>query len=432
MSHSKLPMRRFRAVGITAIVPLVIAGLVAAVSSPQAAAAAPAAIPPPTAGGWQLNGSSVLNTTASPPNLQLTPNTIWQAGSAFWPTAVPGVGVTASFDIFIGSSTSGSGADGMTFTLANASDTQPTALGVNGGGEGFSGIDGIAVSFDTWQDTGYPSNNFVGIATTNSPQQLLNYVATNTAIPALRNTVHHVVVSTNANGITVTMDGNQVLYYPTALPSKVLAGFTAATGGFNDVHQVQNVNITTGTPPPAPTVTGLSPSSGPTPGGTSVTNTGTGITGTSSVLFGNTAATAFTVNGDTSITATAPAGQAGTADVLVTAAGGTSGITSGDKYTYAAPPPTVTIVNPSSGPAGTSVTVSGTNFTGVTEVDFGAGNKASFTVNNSTTLTATAPSGTGIVDVTVTTASGTSKTLTDDQFTYGAGPPPGSIPSRWR
>ena len=145
MSHSKLPMRRFRAVGITAIVPLVIAGLVAAVSSPQAAAAAPAAIPPPTAGGWQLNGSSVLNTTASPPNLQLTPNTIWQAGSAFWPTAVPGVGVTASFDLSIGSSNSTSGAEGLTFTLADASVTPPTALGHNGGGIGFAGITGLAV-----------------------------------------------------------------------------------------------------------------------------------------------------------------------------------------------------------------------------------------------------------------------------------------------
>ena len=41
----------------------------------------------------------------------------------------------------------------MTFTLADASVTKPTALGVNGGGEGFSGITGIAVSFDTWQNT---------------------------------------------------------------------------------------------------------------------------------------------------------------------------------------------------------------------------------------------------------------------------------------
>ena len=54
----------------------------------------------------------------------------------------------------------------MTFTLADASVTKPTALGNNGGGEGFSGITGIAVSLDTWQNTTDPSSNFVGIATT--------------------------------------------------------------------------------------------------------------------------------------------------------------------------------------------------------------------------------------------------------------------------
>jgi hypothetical protein len=407
---------------------LVMGGLFTIAASPQSAAAAPVPIPSPLSGGWQLNGTAQLNPTASPPNLQLTPATNWKAGSAFWPTAVPGAGISAAFDVFIGSSSS-SGADGLTLTLADASVTKPTALGNNGGGEGFSGIHGIAVSFDTWKNTGDPSNNFVGIATTNSAQQSLNYVATNTSVPALRNKVHHVVVSTNATGIIVTMDGTQVLSYATQLPSQVLVGFTAATGGFNDVHQVQNVNITTGPPPPAPTVTNISPSSGPTTGGTQVSITGTSFTGASSVQFGSTAATAFTVNSDTSITATSPAGKAGAVDVTVTTPGGTSATNANDQYTYVAPPPTVTIVNPASGPAGSSVTVSGTNFTGVTEVDFGPGNKASFTVNNSTTLTATAPSGTGTVDVTVTTASGTSKTVADDQFTYAAGPPPGTIPS---
>ena len=379
------------------------------------------------AGGWQLNGVAQLNSAASPPNLQLTPATNWVVGSAFYPTPVPGTGINAAFDVFIGP---GSGADGMTFTLANASVTKPTAIGNNGGGEGFSGITGIAVSFDTWKNTNDPSSNFVGIATTNSAQQKLNYVTTNTAIPALRNTVHHVIVTTSATGINVSMDGTQVLAYTTTLPPQVLVGFTAATGGFNDIHQVQNVNITTGPPPPAPAVTSVSPASGPTTGGTSVTVTGTSLTGASSVQFGSTAATSFTVNSDTSITATSPSGQAGAADVRVTTAGGTTAANPGDTFTYTSPPPTVVIVSPSSGPASTSVTVSGTNFTGVTEVDFGSGNKApSFTVNNSTTLTATAPPGAGTVDVTVTTATGTSKTLTDDQFTYTAAPPPGTIPS---
>ena len=72
---------------------------------------------------------------------------------------MPGAGITAAFDAFIGP---GSGADGMTFTLADASVTSRPRSAVNGGGEGFSGINGIAVSLDTWQNTADPSSNFVG------------------------------------------------------------------------------------------------------------------------------------------------------------------------------------------------------------------------------------------------------------------------------
>ena len=52
-------------------------------------------------------------------------------------------------------------------------------------------------------------------------------------------------------------------------------------------------------------------------------------------------------------------------------------------------------------------------------MNFGA-NAATFTVNNATTITATAPAGTGTVDVTVTTPGGTSTTSAADQFTYVA------------
>ncbi len=61
--------------------------------------------------------------------------------------------------------------------------------------------------------------------------------------------------------------------------------------------------------PAAPTVTGVSPSSGPTAGGTGVTITGTGFTGATAVDFGANAATSYTVVSDTEITATSPAGQ---------------------------------------------------------------------------------------------------------------------------
>src|SRR5208337_5028734 len=75
---------------------------------------------------------------------------------------------------------------------------------------------------------------------------------------------------------------------------------------------------------PVPTVTGVTPAAGPVAGGTTVTVTGTGFTGATSVKFGTTAATSYTVVSATSITAVSPAGSAGTVDVTVTTPGGTS------------------------------------------------------------------------------------------------------------
>ncbi|WP_293785928.1 MBG domain-containing protein, partial [uncultured Pedobacter sp.] len=171
-----------------------------------------------------------------------------------------------------------------------------------------------------------------------------------------------------------------------------------------------------------PTVTALSPTSGPTSGGTSVTITGTNFSGATAVTFGATAATSFTVNSATQITATAPAGT-GTVDVRITTTGGTSATSVSDQFTYVAVP-TVTALSPTSGPTsgGTSVTITGTDFSGATAVTFGATAATGFTVNSATQITATAPSGTGTVDVLVTTTGGTSATSANDQFTYVATP----------
>jgi len=173
-----------------------------------------------------------------------------------------------------------------------------------------------------------------------------------------------------------------------------------------------------------PTVTSVTPASGPSSGGTSVVIAGTNLTGASAVSFGGTAATTFTVNNPSAITATAPAHAAGAVDVTVTTAGGTSATGAGDQFTYIGPP-TVTSVTPSSGPTagGTSVTITGTGFTGASAVKFGTTAATTFTVNNPTQITATAPAhAAGTVDVTVTTTGGTSATGAGDQFTYVAAP----------
>ena len=171
-----------------------------------------------------------------------------------------------------------------------------------------------------------------------------------------------------------------------------------------------------------PAVTGLSPASGPTEGGTTVIITGTDFTGATDVKFGSTGATAFAVNTAGQIIADSPAGS-GTVDVTVTTPSGTSATSSADQFTYAAAP-TVTGLSPTSGPAagGTTVTISGTNLTGATAVTFGVIGAAPFTVNSATQVTVTSPAGSGTVDVTVTTPSGTSATSSADQFAYFAAP----------
>ena len=99
---------------------------------------------------------------------------------------------------------------------------------------------------------------------------------------------------------------------------------------------------TGGTPPtnPAPTVSSVSPASGSTNGGTSVTITGTGFRSGASVSIGGAAATSVNVASSTSITAITPAHAAGAVSVVVTNSDGQSGnIANGYTYTTSAPPP---------------------------------------------------------------------------------------------
>lgn len=166
----------------------------------------------------------------------------------------------------------------------------------------------------------------------------------------------------------------------------------------------------------APTVTGVSPNTGPTSGGTAVTITGTNFASGASVTFGTASATNVVVSNSTTITATTPTGTAGTATVTVMVSGHSGTLASG--FTYLAPP-TVTGVSPNSGSTagGTAVTITGTNFASGATVTFGTAAATNVVVASSTSITATTPAGTtGAVTVTVT-VSGHSGSLTSG-FTY--------------
>ncbi|MBN8524244.1 MAG: IPT/TIG domain-containing protein [Planctomycetes bacterium] len=162
----------------------------------------------------------------------------------------------------------------------------------------------------------------------------------------------------------------------------------------------------------APVVTSFTPTSGP--GGTSVTITGTNFTGATAVAFNGIAAT-YTVNSSTQITASVPTG-ATTGIITVTTAGGSA--TSATSFTVSVAP-TITSFTPTSGPVGTSVTITGTNFTGATGVAF-HGIAATYTVNSSTQITAFVPTGATTGAITVTTAGGSATSATS--FTVSAAP----------
>ena len=100
----------------------------------------------------------------------------------------------------------------------------------------------------------------------------------------------------------------------------------------------------------------------------------------------------------------------------------------GAAYLYSGVAPTVTSINPSSGPTtgGSTVTIDGTNLAGAAAVDFGASNPGTISSDTSSRIVVTSPPGSlGAVDVTVATPDGTSLVSAGDHYNYvsAAGPP---------
>ena len=156
-----------------------------------------------------------------------------------------------------------------------------------------------------------------------------------------------------------------------------------------------------------PDVTAISSAAGPSVGGDTVVLTGANLASVDAVTFGATAATSFTVDSDTEITAVTPAGTAGTVPVGISNPGATG--TSSVVYTFVEAP-TVTTVDPVTIESDTSstVTLTGTHLTGATSVKFGAADAASFTVDSDTQITAATPAlAVGDHEVEITTAGGT-------------------------
>ena len=169
-----------------------------------------------------------------------------------------------------------------------------------------------------------------------------------------------------------------------------------------------------------PTITSLTPQTGPPRGGTVVTLTGTGLTRATAVRFGTTVTTAIVRVSPTTLRVTTPAHASGPVDVRVTTPGGTSPVSAGARYAYGSPP-TVTGLSVTAGPlrGGVVVTITGTHLLDAGEVRFGSVAATGLVRVSETTLRVTAPAhAAGTVAVRVTNPNGTSPDNARATFTY--------------
>ena len=153
-----------------------------------------------------------------------------------------------------------------------------------------------------------------------------------------------------------------------------------------------------------PTVTGFTPGSGVP--GTPVVITGTNFDTATAVAFDTASTTAFTINSPTQITVNVPS-AAKTGKIKVTNPAG-AGWSVGTFLVL----PTITSFSPTSGGAGTQVTIYGSKFLNATSVTIN-GVAANYTIKSDTKITATVPSGATSGKIAVTTPSGTATSATN-------------------
>src|SRR5207237_8993207 len=141
----------------------------------------------------------------------------------------------------------------------------------------------------------------------------------------------------------------------------------------------------------SPTVSSVSPNSGPASGGTTISIAGTNFVSGATVKVGGVAATGVSVVSATQVSAVAPAHAAGAVAVTVTNPDTQASSLSGG-FTYNAAP-SITAVSPNNGAqgGGTSVSITGASFAPGAMVLFDSATATAATVVSGTSITALAP-----------------------------------------
>jgi hypothetical protein len=168
----------------------------------------------------------------------------------------------------------------------------------------------------------------------------------------------------------------------------------------------------------APTISSISPSTGPTSGGTQVSIAGSGLSATTDVQFGGNSTPGILSTSDTLVVAVSPAGGTlGNVTLSVVTPNGTVPWPNGFDYEVS-----VTRIFPVSGSAngGLSVAITGSGFMQVYGVLFGDTPATSFITTNDNLITVTTPPSatTGAVPVTLQGLTGNSVYIELGGFTY--------------
>ncbi len=227
------------------------------------------------------------------------------------------------------------------------------------------------------------------------------------------------VNGTPAPSFTVLSASTVALLIPTGAttgPILIQAPAGIATSPVNFI--VLGTPVTT----PPPSITSFTPASG-SPGST-VVITGTNLTGATTVTVNGTPAASFTVNSATQLTLVVGAATS-TGTISVQTPGGSA--VSATSFTVAGtpvitPPPSITSFTPASGSPGSTVVITGANFTGATTVTVNGTPAGKFTVNSATKITLVVGAATSTGTISVQTPAGVALSATN--FTVLATPAP--------
>lgn len=187
-------------------------------------------IPPPTETGWQLNGFAALTGT----DLYLTHAADGFGAGTCWRTSLePADGLDVTFTSEM---SGGTGADGITFALADPADTASTFLGGGGGDLGLVGCTAAALALDTG------AGSRARIVTT-TPAGMTT-VATYGGVLDLRAAPVEIRVRYAVGVMSVWADSVLVFdQVAVVVPESVRVGWTGANGGLTDDHIIRGVEF---------------------------------------------------------------------------------------------------------------------------------------------------------------------------------------------